>query len=87
MKRHFTEIEKILIMRLAGETDAGSAEVQPAGDSRTKAMNCRRGGSYTPAAPFVRRSADNSEPSDAFKNLLPKASLRVNRERHLSNSR
>lgn len=87
MKRHLTDIENPLIMRLAGETDAGSAEVQPARDSQTKATNCRGGGSYTPAIPFVRRSADNSEPSDAFKNLLPKASLRANRERRLSSSR
>lgn len=87
MKRHLTEIEKALIMLLAGETDVGSAEVQPARDSQTKATNCRGGGSYTPAIPFVRRSPDNSEPFYAFKNLLPKASLRVNRERHLSNSR
>ena len=87
MKRHLTDIENPLIIRLAGETDAGSAEVQPARDSQTKATNCRRGGSYTPAAPFVRRSADNSEPSDALKNLLLKASLRANRERRLSSSR
>lgn len=87
MKRHLTESEKILIMLLAGETDAGDAEVQPARDSRTRATNCRGGGSYTPAIPFVRRPADDSEPSYAFENLLPKASLRANRERRLSNSR
>lgn len=87
MKRHLTESEKILIMLLAGETDAGDAEVQPARDSQTRATNCRGDGSYTPAIPFVRRSADNSEPSYAFENLLPKASLRANRERRLSNSR
>jgi hypothetical protein len=52
MKRRLTEIENPLIMLLAGETDAGSAEVQPARDSQTKATNCRRGGSDTPAIPF-----------------------------------
>ena len=52
MKRHLTEIENPLIMPLAGETDAGSAEVQPARDSQTKATNCRGDGSYTPAIPF-----------------------------------
>ena len=52
MKRHLTEIERPMIMLLAGETDAGSAEVQPARDSQTKATNCRRDGSYTPAIPF-----------------------------------
>ena len=85
MKRHLTEIENPLIMLLAGETDAGSAEVQPARDSQLKATNCRWGGSYLPS--HLRRSADNSELCYAFENLLPKASLRVNRERHLSNSR
>ncbi len=85
MKRHWTDSENPLIIRLAGETDAGSAEVQPARDSQTKATNCRRGGSDLPS--HLRHSADNSEPSYAFKNLLPKASLRVNRERHLSSSR
>jgi hypothetical protein len=52
MKRPLTEIENPLIMRLAGETDAGSAQVQPARDSRTKATNGRGGGSYTSAIPF-----------------------------------
>ena len=47
-----TKMEKVLRMRLAGETDAGSAEVQPARDSRTRATNGRGGGSYTPAIPL-----------------------------------
>ena len=85
MKSTLTEIENPLIMLSAGETDAGSAEVQPVRDSQTRATNCRRDGSYT-AIP-LKRSADNSEPSYAFENLLPKASLRANRESHLSSSR
>lgn len=51
MKRRLTEIENALIIRLAGETDAGSPAVQPARDSQTKATNCRGGGSDTPAIP------------------------------------
>ena len=52
MKRHLTEIENPMIMLSAGETDAGSAEVQPARDSQLNATNCRGGGSYTPVIPF-----------------------------------
>lgn len=52
MKRHLTEIENLMIMLSAGETDAGSAEVQPARDSQLNATNCRGGGSYTPVIPF-----------------------------------
>jgi len=37
---------------LAGKTEAGSVEVQPARDSRFKATNCRWDGSYTPAILF-----------------------------------
>ena len=46
MTKHITII-------LAGKTEAGSAEAQPARDNRLKATNCRWGGSYTPAAPSV----------------------------------
>ena len=46
MKRSLTR------MILVGQTEAGSAEVQPARDSQLKATNCRRDGSYTPAIPF-----------------------------------
>jgi len=38
---------KSMKMPLAGETEAGSAEVQPARDSQLKATNCRWGGSHT----------------------------------------
>jgi len=44
-------IESLKILS-AGQTEAGSAEAQPARDSRLKATNGRWGGSYTPAAPF-----------------------------------
>ena len=51
MKTDLTEIEDLLIMRRAGETDAGTAAVQPARDSQTKATN-RRGDGRTSAVPF-----------------------------------
>jgi len=39
-------------MRLVGQTEAGSVEVQPARDSRLRATNCRWDGSNTSAIPF-----------------------------------
>jgi len=39
-------------MVLAGKTEVGSAEVQPARDSQLNATNCRWDGSYMPAVPF-----------------------------------
>ena len=52
MKRSLTLMSKLITMTLAGETEAGSVEVQPARDSQLNATNCRWGGSYTPAIPF-----------------------------------
>ncbi len=52
MKRILTLVSELIIMLLAGKTEAGSAEVQPARDSQLKAMNCRWGGSLIPAIPF-----------------------------------
>ena len=52
MKRILTLVSELIIMLLAGETEAGSVEVQPARDSQLNATNCRWGGSYTPAIPF-----------------------------------
>jgi len=40
MKRTLTFIEEPTRMVLAGETEAGSVEVQPARDSQPKATNC-----------------------------------------------
>jgi len=45
-------MSELIIIALVGKTEAGSAEVQPAGDSQLKATNCRWGGSLTPANPF-----------------------------------
>ena len=55
-------------MLLAGETEAGSVEVQPARDSRFKATNCRWGGGYNLPSHFTIRK-DNSELCYALKNL------------------
>ena len=52
MKRILTIMIKLTRILLVGETEAGSAEVQPVRDSQLKATNCRRDGGYTPAIPF-----------------------------------
>jgi hypothetical protein len=61
MKRILTKIKELTRIPLVGETEAGSAGVQPirlrlragsARDSQLKATNCRWGVSYTPAIPF-----------------------------------
>jgi len=60
MKRILTKITELTTMVLVGETEVGSAEVQPirlrlragsARDNQLNATNCRWGGSYTPAIP------------------------------------
>jgi len=52
MKRILTKMSELITIALVGQTEAGSAEVQPARDSQLKAMNCRWDGSLTPAIPF-----------------------------------
>jgi len=66
MKRHLTEIDESVTMLSAGETDAGSAEVQPirlrlragsARDSQARATDDRRDGSTMPVIPSFQRSS------------------------------
>jgi len=52
MKRILTLVSELIIMLLAGETETGSVEVQPARDSQLKATNCRWDGSLISAIPF-----------------------------------
>ena len=52
MKTVLTKTEDLTRMLVVGQTQAGSAEVQPARDSRLKATNCRWAGSYTTAIPI-----------------------------------
>ena len=97
IKRILTLASELTIMLLAGKTEAGSVEVQPARDSQLKATNCRWGGSYNLPSHFT-NFADNSELCNALKNLikqprqrrvqyLPKAGKVSNCETDLSNSR
>ena len=52
MKRSLTKMNELTRMKLVGQTEAGSVEVQPARDSRLKATNCRWDGSDISAIPF-----------------------------------
>jgi hypothetical protein len=54
MKRSLTVIEEATTIPLVGQTEAGSAEEQPARDNQPKATNCRWDGSYKPAVPFYK---------------------------------
>ena len=95
MKRILTLVSEWIIILLAGETEAGSAEVQPirlalragsARDSQLKATNCRRGGSYTPAIPFYEQGQFRALLC-LRKTSLPKARQSLNSKVDLSNSR
>ena len=59
MKSILTSASELIIMLLAGKTEAGSVEVQPARDSQLKATNCRWGGSLLPSHFTIAK--DNSE--------------------------
>jgi len=60
MKRSLTVTSKSITIVLVGETEAGSAEVQPARDNQSKATNCRWGGGLLPS--HFMSFSDNSEP-------------------------
>ncbi len=68
MKRILTLVNEWIIMLLAGETEAGSVEVQPARDSPLKATNCRWDGGLQPS--HFTSFDDNSELCYALKNLI-----------------
>ena len=65
MKRILTLVSELIIMLLAGETEAGSVEVQPARDSRFRATNCRWDGGLLPS--HFMSFVDNSELCNALK--------------------
>ena len=68
MKRILTSVSELIIMLLAGQTEAGPVEVQPARDSQLKATNCRWDGGLLPS--HFMNFADNSERCYALKNLI-----------------
>ena len=74
MKRILTLVSELIIMLLAGETEAGSVEVQPARDSRFKATNCRWDGGFLTS--HFTNFDDNSELCNALKNLIKRSRQR-----------
>ena len=54
MKSILTITNELIRIGLVGQTGAGSAEEQPARDSRLKATNCRWGDSYISVIPFCK---------------------------------
>jgi hypothetical protein len=65
IKRILTLVSEMIIMLLAGQTEAGSVEVQPVRDSQLKATNCRWDGGFLPS--HFTNFADNSELCNALK--------------------
>ena len=60
MRRSLTKLNELTRMILVGQTEAGSAEVQPARDNQLKATNCRWDGRLElPSHLTIRK--DNSE--------------------------
>lgn len=70
MKRSLTIMSEQIAMRLVGQTEASSVEVQPVRDSQLKATNCRWGGSFLPS--HFTSFSDNLEHCNALKNLIKK---------------
>jgi len=74
---------ELITIALVGKTEAGSAEVQPAGDSQLKATNCRRDGSLISAIPFYdsqrqfRALLCPKKPPCRRQGSLPSASLKT----------
>ena len=98
MKRILTKIKELTKIALVGETEAGSAEVQPARDSQLKATNCRWGGSYTPAIPFYKlqrqfrallclKKPDKNSPAKGGFSICRRQEKSLNCETDLSDSR
>ena len=98
MKRSLTKMNELTRMTLAGETEAGSAEVQPARDSQFKATNCRWGGSNTSAIPFYDsqrqfralkclKKPDKKSPAEGGFIICRRQGKSLNKNVDLSNSR
>ncbi len=75
MKRILTMISELITMTLVGQTEAGSAEEQPARDSQLNATNCRWDGGHNLPSHFT-NTKDNSELCNASKNLIKESRQR-----------
>ena len=87
IRNDLTITEKIITMPLVGETEAGSAEVQPARDSRLGVTDYRMGGRSQIGRPahFWEMVIQNSLMPK--KTSLPKARQSLNRKAKLSDLR
>jgi hypothetical protein len=87
MNNNLTITKDIITMPLVGETQAGSAEVQPVRDSRLGVTDYRMGGRIQIGRPthFLEMVIQNSLMPK--KTSLPKARHSLNYEGDLSNSR
>jgi len=98
MKRSLTKMNELTTMTLAGETEAGSAEVQPARDSPFKATNCHWDGSNAFAIPFYElqkqfrallclKKPDKKSPAEGGFIICRRQGKSLNKKVDLSNSR
>ncbi len=87
MNNDLTMTEDMITMLLAGETEAGSAEEQPARDSRLGVTDYRMGGRFQTGRPahFLEMVSQNSLMPK--KTPLPKARYSLNRKWTMSVSR
>ena len=87
MNNDLTIIEEMITIPLAGETEAGSAEEQPARDSQLGVTDYRMGGRFQIGRPthFLEVVSQNSLMPK--KTSLPKARYSINRKWKMSVSR
>lgn len=87
IRNDLTITEKIITMPLVGETEAGSAEVQPARDSRLGVTDYRMGGHFQIGRPEYSLAMVIQNSPMPKKTSLPKARYSLNRKAKLSSSR
>ena len=87
IRNDLTITEKIITMPLVGETEAGSAEVQPARDSRQGVTDYRMGGRSQIGRPALFWEIVIQNSLMPKKTSLPKARYSLNRKAKLSSSR
>jgi hypothetical protein len=87
MNNDLTIIEEMITMPLAGETEAGSAEEQPARDSRLGVTDYRMGGCFQTGHPTHFPTTVSRNSLMPKKTYLPKARDSLNRKWVMSVSR
>ena len=87
MNNDLTIIEEMITMSLAGETQAGSAEEQPARDSRLGVTDYHMGGRFQTGRPAHLLDMVSQNSLMPKKTSLPKARYSINRKWTMSVSR